>query len=197
MDEEEHAQYMQRVRKLGPLLEERRVAMEISQREMSRRTGMAQSVISRLESGNYDMDLALRYLQAIATGYGIPALELIEFVFPGLLHGSPASSTPQPELPTTELRPTKAYERSILALKEQIASSRRETQRQLQELQAGQQELAQQVELLLSEVRGLTGQLDAVLHEDDRQAQDASPPHAGPFSELPETPPLRRVQSRK
>jgi transcriptional regulator with XRE-family HTH domain len=190
-DEEGHTQYLQRLHSLGPLLEERRIAMGISQREMSRRTGIAQSTLSRLESGSFDTDIGLRYLPAMASGYGLPALELLEHVFPGLVQER-GGLEGDPEL-TTELRPTKAYERSILGLKEQISALRRE----VQGIRDAQHELGEQLVEAISEMRSLARELrpqpGGVAVE--QALPEGSPPCLPTSAEKKR--PLRRLQTMK
>jgi transcriptional regulator with XRE-family HTH domain len=152
MDEQAHGQHLERVRQLGSYLEDRRISMGISQREMSRRTGIAQSQLSRLESGSYDLDLGLRFLPLLSKGYEVHLSELIERVFPELVHQAPV-----PDVVTLEVRPTRAYERSLATIQEGITALRTES--------AGIVELQKRIETMWQGMEALRSSQEAVTEQ--------------------------------
>lgn len=113
-------EHIERIHALGRMLRTHRARKGETQQAVSQRAEVAQTLLSRLESGHTD-DFALKLLPKLATGYGLPIIELLEIVYPDV--GLEKLKT---EVVSIELKPPRAFEARIEDLRQQMVTYQEE-----------------------------------------------------------------------
>lgn len=65
--------------KLGPRIRQFRMMLDWSQRYLSKRSGVDQSKLSRVENGEASTSLTIEELSQIAEAFGLTAMEMLDF----------------------------------------------------------------------------------------------------------------------